>query len=272
MSPLFHFARSRRAGFRRPAAALLAGALMLAVGRPAQATGETAGAAAAQAGAFTPAQRAEIVAIVRDALKTDPSILGDAIVALRASAQQREAADTGAAVRANRVALSGQPGDAILGNPAGDVTVVEFYDPRCPYCRKELPDIEALLGSDHKVRVVEKLIPILGPNSLLDAQAIQAAGSQGKYAVLQRALMTDSGAPGPDRIRSVATAAGLDVDRLLRDMKSPDVNAVLQRNVALAHTLQLTGTPSFVIGDQAIPGAIELADLRQAVTAERAAR
>ena len=229
-------------------------------------------AAAAPGTSFTPAQRAEIVAVVREALKTDPSILSDAVLALRASAQQKEDADAGAAVRGNRASLSGQPGDAILGNPQGDVTMVEFYDPRCPYCRKVLPDLDALVDGDRKLRLVEKLIPILGPNSLLDAQAIQAAGAQNKYAALQRALMTDSAAPGLDRIKSVAAATGLDVARLLRDMKSPDVNGVLERNVALAHTLHITGTPSFIIGDQIVPGAMALADLRDAVRTERAAR
>jgi protein-disulfide isomerase len=220
---------------------------------------------------FSPAQRAEIVQIVRDALKTDPSILGDAIVALRASAEQKQEADANQAIRANKVALSGQSGDTILGNPNGDVTLVEFYDPRCPYCRKVLPDVDALLGGDHQIRLVEKLIPILGPNSMLDAQAIQAAALQGRYAALQRALMADSGPPGLDRIKAIAGHAGLDVPKLLRDMDSQAVADVLNRNLALAHTLHLTGTPTFVAGDQMIPGAADLGDLRQIVAAARKA-
>ena len=218
---------------------------------------------------FTPAQRLEIVAVLRNALRTDPTILGDAIAALRASEQQKQQAEATGALQANRQALSGQPGDAILGNPAGDVTMVEFYDPRCPYCRKVLPDLQALLDSDHRLRLVEKLIPILGPNSVLDAQAIQAASLQGRYLQMQRALMTDNSAPGPERIRSLAASAGLDVPRLLRDMGSPPVTAVLDRNVQLAQVLHLTGTPTFVVGEQEIPGAVDLPDLRQAVATER---
>ncbi len=224
------------------------------------------------AGGFTPEQRAAIVSIVREALKTDPSILEDAIVTLRATAQQRADADTKAAVEANRVALAGQPGDAIVGNPAGGFSMVEFYDPRCPYCRKVLPDLDALVAGDHGLRLVEKLIPILGPNSVLDAQAIQAAGLQGRYAAMQHALMTDSGAPGLDRVRKLAAGAGLDVARLLRDMKSPQVNDTLDRNVALAKSLGLTGTPTFIIGRQVIPGAVDLAELRQAVSTAQAQR
>ncbi|WP_239478708.1 DsbA family protein [Lichenicola cladoniae] len=246
---------------------MMAGLLATMLAGPAMADAVPAG-----TGGFSPAQRAEIVAVVRNALKTDPTILGDAIIALRASAQQKEDVDAGSAVRANGAALNGQPGDAILGNPSGDVTLVEFYDPRCPYCRKVLPDLDGLLAADRKVRLIEKLIPILGPNSVLDAQAIQAAMLQGKYKSMQQALMSDSGAPGPDRIKTLAASAGLDVPRLLRDMKSDKVNAVLEANTGLAHTLHLTGTPSFIIGDQVIPGAIDLADLRQAVAARRAAR
>ena len=257
----------------------IGGALLLALGLAASGNAALADPApvsrlgpAAESGSFSPAQRAEIVAIVRQALKTDPTILTDAITTLRATAQQKEDADAGAALQANRPALAGLPGDAILGNPGGNVTLVEFYDPRCPYCRKVLPTIDTLVGSDRQVRVVEKLIPILGPNSVIDAQAIQAATAQGKYKALQQALMGDSGAPGLDRVRTLAAAIGMDVPRLLRDMKSPEVGAVLDRNVQLARTLHLTGTPTFVVGDQMIPGAVELADLRQAVAAQRGSR
>lgn len=225
-----------------------------------------------QAAQFSPAQRAEIVAIVRDALKTDPSILGDAILALRASSEQKQQADSDAAIKANRAALSGQDGDAILGNPVGDVTLVEFYDPRCPYCRKVLPDLDALLASDHRIRLVEKLIPILGPNSVLDARAIQAAAIQGRYAAMQRALMTDNGPPGLDRVKTVASHAGLDVAQLVRDMNGADVTRILDRNVALAHTLHLTGTPTFVAGNEMIPGAAELSDLKAMIASARKER
>ena len=256
--------RPSRMSGRSVLTVILSAGLALAAAVPARAADPTGTAS------FTPEQRQVIVAIVRQALKDDPSILEDAVAAVRASAQQREAADTRAAVQAHRGELAGQPGDAVLGNPAGSVTVVEFYDPRCPYCRKVVPDLDALTAGDRSVRLVEKLIPILGPNSVLDAQAIQAAASQGRYVALQHALMTDSGAPGLDRIRTLGAGAGLDVPRLLRDMKSPAVNDVLQRNVALAKTIGLTGTPTFIIGRETIPGAVDLADLRQAVQAARA--
>ena len=219
----------------------------------------------AHADGFTPSQREEIIAIVRQALKTDPSILSDAILSLRAQAEKSQAADSGEAVRRNQAALSGVPGDYIAGNPRGDITLVAFYDPRCPYCRKALPDLDALVAGDRRIRLVEKLIPILGPASLLQSRAIAAAGLQDRYAELQHALMRDPGQPGPDQIRAVASQQGLNLARLDRDMADPALEARLQAAVALARQLGITGTPSFVIGGKVIEGDVGLDGLRQAV-------
>ena len=117
--------------------------------------------------AFTAAQRAEIVAIVRDALKTDPSILRDAVMALQNDEQASKQAATQAALARLGPALVHTKGDPVGGNPDGDVTVVEFYDLRCPYCRRMLPIMADLLKRDPKIRVVYKDIPILGAPSTL---------------------------------------------------------------------------------------------------------
>ena len=226
-------------------------------------------AAPARADSFTPAQRQEIIGIIRQALKTDPSILSDAILSLRAQAEKTQANDSAVAVQANQAKLSGTPGDYIAGNPRGDVTMVEFYDPRCPYCRKVLPDLDALVSGDRKLRLVEKLIPILGPNSMLEAKAIAAAGRQNQYGPFQHALMGDPGKPGMDQIRTLARQQGLDVARLERDMADPALEARLHADVSLAQTLGISGTPSFVIGGKVIPGAVGLDDLRQAVAQAR---
>nr|WP_321985661.1 DsbA family protein [uncultured Lichenicoccus sp.] len=216
---------------------------------------------------FTPAQRREIVAIVREALKSDPSILSDAIQSLRAEADRSQAVDARAALARNRAALAATDADLVVGS-AG-VTLVEFYDPRCPYCRKVLPDLDRLAASDGKVRIVEKLIPILGPASTLEAKAIVAAGRQDRASALQHVLMTDAGQPDSNRLRSLAVQAGLNADRLEQDMADPKIATDLNRNIALAQALGITGTPSFVVADRIIPGALDLADLRQAITAAR---
>ena len=223
----------------------------------------------AHADSFTPSQRREIVAIVRQALKADPSILRDAILSLRAQEEHAQATDSARAVQSHRAALDGAPGDFIAGNPNGDVTLVEFYDPRCPYCRKALPVLDALLATDPKLRVVEKLIPILGPDSVLEAQAISAANLQGGYAALQHALMADPGQPDATEIAAIASKAGIDAKQLSRDMASPTLDDRLHANIALAQSLGITGTPSFVVGGKIIPGAVSLDDLRQAISAAR---
>ena len=217
---------------------------------------------------FTPSQRQEIIAIVRDALKSDPSILSDAIVSLRAQADHAQAVDARAALERDRAALAPAAGDMVIGR--GSVTLTEFYDPRCPYCRKVLPDLDQLGASDSRLRLVEKLIPILGPGSVLEAKAIAAAGRQHLASALQHALMNDSAAPDETRVIDLARQAGLDTGRLQRDMADPAILAGLQKNIALAQDLGITGTPSFVVGDRIIPGAVDLTTLRQAVAAARA--
>lgn len=220
---------------------------------------------------FTPAQRAAIVAIMRDALVHDPSILRDAVNALHDSEAARQQAEAQNAISAAGPALIHGAGDPIAGNPQGDVTVVEFYDLRCPYCRRMIPVIDALLKHDPNVRLVYKDIPILGPGSILGARAVLAAQRQGGYARLQSALMHGGSQITEASIEDAAHAVGLDWTRLKRDMKDPAIEARLQNNLELARQLGVDGTPAFVIGHQLVPGAMELADLEGAVKAARGA-
>ncbi|KXV72669.1 hypothetical protein AD952_03195 [Acetobacter cerevisiae] len=224
-------------------------------------------------GSFSPAQRTEIVEIVRNALKTDPTILSDAISSLQAQASARKASSALETVRRNKAQYGESTTDVVLGNKNGKLEVVEFYDPRCQYCRKVLGDVDHLIGSEPDLRLVEKIIPVLGPNSVIDAEAIMAAGLQGKYIPFQKALMTDSSAPSLDRIRRLAQNVGLDADRLLKDMKSPAVTTALSKNLELAKAIDLEGTPTFIIGDrEIIPGAASENDLKAALDRLRKAR
>jgi protein-disulfide isomerase len=222
-------------------------------------------AALAADSSFTPAQRAEIVRIVRDAMKSDPSILRDAIKSLQTEEDAQASADAQAAIFQNRAALYARAGDAEAGNPHGDVTVVEFYDPRCPYCRKMLPGIEALLQKDHGIRLVYKDIPVLGPASTEEAHAILAAGAQGGYLKMQQALMANPAQPSDDMIHDTARSLGLDPVRLAADMKSDAVAKRIAGNMDLSHALHVSGTPTFVVGDQIIPGMVDASQLEEAV-------
>jgi protein-disulfide isomerase len=219
--------------------------------------------------AFTPAQRAEIVSILRQALKSDPSILRDAVAALQADEAARRARNATATIERLGPALTATPGDPVAGNPHGDVTLVEFYDLRCPYCRRMLPVLDALIRSDPKLRVVYKDIPILGASSVLGAKAVLAAQRQGGYLRLHNALMQGGTQITETSLQAAAQAAGLDWARLQRDMADPAIEARINANLDLAHELDVDGTPVFVIGKQLLPGAAELADLQDAVKAAR---
>ena len=216
---------------------------------------------------FTPEQRADIVQIVRQALRDDPSILRDALSSLQADETARQTADQAGAIAAQHAALVADAADPMVGNQAGAVTVVEFFDPRCPYCRQMLPVLGALLQSDPQVRLVLKDIPILGPASVLESRALLAAQRQGGYAKLQLALMQSSTPQTAATIRAEAEREGLDGARLERDMADPAIQARLDQNVQLAATLHIEGTPALIIGNHMIPGAVELAELQRAVAA-----
>ena len=224
---------------------------------------------AAHAAALTPEQRAEVVQTVRQALHDDPSILRDALAAMQADDTQRQDTAAATAIAAQRAALVADPADVVAGNPAGNVTVVEFYDPRCPYCRQMLPIMAALLQADPQVRLVFKDIPILGPASVLDSRALLAAQRQGAYLPMQGAIMHDPATPTPASLRATAERLGLDGARFAQDMADPAIQARLEKNLHLAAALHVEGTPALVVGDRMIPGAIELADLQAAVNAAR---
>ena len=206
---------------------------------------------------------------MREALRTDPSILRDAVLAMQADDGARQEAASRAAIAGSRAALTATAGDPVAGNPAGDVTVVEFYDTRCPYCRRILPTLASLLQQDRGIRLIYKDLPILGPNSMMEARALLAAQRQGGYARLQSVLMQDSGEATPDTVRAAAAKAGLDGARLVQDMQDPAILQRLEANIALARKLGVEGTPALVIGNTVVPGAVELAELQRAVAAAR---
>lgn len=218
---------------------------------------------------FTAVQRAEIVQVMRDAMKADPSILRDAIETLQSADEQDAQAEMKAAVAQHRQALVANPGDPVAGNPAGDVTVVEFYDPRCPYCKRMLPAIDAILAKDHGVRLVFKDIPVLGPPSMIAARAILAAGNQGAYLTMQSALMRSPAQPTEDLVRQMAIGLHLDAARLQGDMNSPAIIGKIQANMTLAKALKVQGTPVFIVGDTVIPGAIDQPQLEAAIAQDR---
>ena len=213
---------------------------------------------------FSPTQRAEIVRIVRDALLRDPTILHDAL-------QSMKDADMRNAIEAHRAALV-TPADPVAGNVNGTVTVVEFYDTRCPYCREIEPTMAQLLAHDHSVRLVYKDLPVLGPASVLAAHALLAAQQQNGYDKLRAALMHAPPEYTKEEVLAIARKVGLDADRLAHDMEDPAIATRLDANLALASALGIDGTPALVVGDVLVPGAIELSELEKDIATARAAQ
>jgi protein-disulfide isomerase len=220
-------------------------------------------------GSFTPAQRQEIVDIIREALRTDPSLLRDAISALQEAEEREKATMAQGAIGELGQALTRNPADPVAGNPKGDVTLVEFYDARCPYCRRMLPVLADLVRRDPNVRIVYKDFPILGPASTLAARALLAAQKQDGYFKLHNVLMTGASPTDMESIRAAAGRAGLDWEKLQRDMGDPEVQARLTANLAMGRRLGIQGTPAYVVGNQILPGAVGVAELMAAVSAAR---
>jgi protein-disulfide isomerase len=223
----------------------------------------------AMAQSFNEAQREEIIGILREALRRDPSILRDAFAAIQAAEERERAEAQRAGLAQHRAALFATAGDPIRGNPRGDVSIVEFFDVRCSFCKRLHDDMEELVRRDRGVRVVLKDIPILGPQSVVAARALLAAQRQGKYAELHDALMRNRGEPTDAAIRAEAQRAGLDVPRLLREMDDPAIQRRLEANLALMRALQIDGTPAIVVGETLITGALPLAQLERLVAEER---
>ena len=221
--------------------------------------------------AFTPDERQEIVGIVRDIVRTDPGILRDALRALDADDARQQAAAT-----TNALAIIGprliDPQDPTAGNPLGDVTIVNFYDTRCPYCRQMMPIEADLLRQDPDLRLVNKDLPVLGATSQLEARALLAAQRQGGYFKLQGVIMRQAAPSTRDTLRADADRLGLDGGRLLRDIDDPAIKARLAATIAMADQLNIQGTPALVVGDRLLSGAQTLAELQSAVAAVRAAR
>lgn len=218
---------------------------------------------------FTPQQQQEIERIVRDYLKTHPEVIIEAAKALEAKDQEAQQQRAKAAIDANRDKLVNDPDSPAMGNPKGDVTVVEFFDYQCPYCKKMTAPLNDAMAKDGKLRVVFKEWPVLGPESLIAAKASLASQKQGKYKEFHHALMDTKGRLSESMIMSIAEKSGLDVKRLKKDMDAPDVQEELKQNQALAAALQLEGTPAFVIGSQMAPGAINADTLQAMIDAAR---
>ena len=207
--------------------------------------------------------------IIRDYLLERPEVLEEAMTALRARRQEEKQARTRAAIADNRADLLSHDLSPVSGNPDGDVTLVEFFDYACGYCKRSLSVMMNLLNSDPQLRVVWKELPVLGPVSRTAARASMAAARQGGYLAFHEALMGIRDGLSEESLLAAAERVGLDVDRLQRDMSDPAIEAYLEETNQLARNLGIEGTPAFVIGDTLVPGAVGEARLKQLIAQAR---
>ncbi len=221
-------------------------------------------------GGFAPDQVQGIEQIVRDYLIQHPEVLIQSLTAYQEDQRVAQEQRRQQAVIDSRAALTQDPDAPVIGKPGADVTIVEFFDYRCQYCRRVVKSLRQLMEEDDKIRLVMKEFPILGPQSIQAARAALASVRQGKYVEFHFALMTEPGDMSDPHIRQIARTVGLDVERLQKDMQSPDIDAMIRRNHELARALDINGTPAFVIGNALVPGAVDLPTLKRLVAQARA--
>ena len=228
----------------------------------------------ARAQSFTPDQRGEIERIVKEYLLSHPELLQDVMAELE---KRQAAADTEkhqSAIKEYSDAIFASPRQVTLGNAQGDVTVVEFFDYNCGYCKRALSDMMELLKTDGKLRFVLKEFPVLGDGSVQAAQVAAAARMQDKsggkkYLEFHQKLLGGRGEADKARALAVAKETGFDVARIEKDMTSEEVKAQIEESFKLAEALGLNGTPSYVVGREVLVGAVGLNTLKEKVNTAR---
>ena len=214
----------------------------------------------------------EIEKIVREYLMREPQVIYEAIQELQKRQQAEEATRQQATIAEQGDQIFRHADDPIAGNEAGDVTLVEFFDYRCGYCRNMTPGLQQLIDADPKLRFVFKELPVLGPDSVTAAKASLAASklNPAKYMDYHLALMQAKDI-GLDSVLKIAGEQGYDAGALRTEMDAAWIQERLDANQALAQSLGINGTPSFVIGKTLIPGAVDVARLEELIADQRKA-
>lgn len=206
---------------------------------------------------------------VRNYLISNPEVFTEAAQILRKRSDRQRVTQRKRSLAALKRVLRAPRGLPVLGNAKGDVTVVEFFDYRCPYCKRSLDVLRRLVSDDPNLRLVFKEFPILGPESVYASRMAIASRAQGKYLELHNALMSHRGQFDRKSLFDIARGVGLDIDRLGADMRKPWVGAMIKEARFLADRLAITGTPALIIGDEVVPGYADLVTLKTLVLEAR---
>ncbi len=224
----------------------------------------------AAADEFTPAQKKELGEFVKDYLVNNPDVLRQAIDSLDKHDKQAAEAERQKIVSDNADQLFSSKYQATVGNPKGTATLVEFFDYNCHFCKGALPDIARLMKDDPNLKLVLKDFPVLGPDSVEAAKVATAARNQlpgDRIWQFHYTLLNMHGPIGKAQALEVAREMGLDMDRLAKDMEAPDVSNGLHEVMAMADALQINGTPSFVVGQEVVVGAVGYDQLKEKIDA-----
>ncbi|HXF53598.1 MAG TPA: DsbA family protein [Hyphomicrobiaceae bacterium] len=231
-------------------------------GRPAGPTAEVL--KSAEAAGLTPAQVEAVRNIVKDYLMNNPDILIEVSRELEARQQLKMADEHKRVIAERKAKIFSSPTDFVLGNPKGDITVVEFFDYNCGWCKRAVDDVQKLAQADPNVRIVMKEFPIFGEHSTYAAKAAMASIRQGKYWDFHLALMREKQVT-KENVMTVAARVGLDVNRLKADMEDPKLDAAIKETHDIAQALAIEGTPGFIVDAKVSVGYLPVEGLRQLV-------
>jgi len=219
-----------------------------------------------------PALQQTIDTAIEQYIRAHPEVIEQSLQALEVKRQEEEKQRANAAIATRQNDLLHDPSSPVSGNPKGDVTVVEFFDYRCGYCKRVAGAVTQLQKEDTRVRIVYKDLPILGEASELAAKAALASRAQGKHQAFHEALLASKGDMTKDNILAIAGEVGLNAKRLEADMANPEWNRIIERNRALAKDLGISGTPGFIVGTELVPGALDLKGLKELVARSHATK
>jgi len=246
--------------FRIVATALLVAATMLS-------------APLASAQTFSDDQRQQIEGIIKDYLVKHPEVMQEVMTAVEKHQQEADAEKQRATIRDNNATLFNSPHQVVLGNPKGNVTMVEFFDYNCAFCKRAMTDMMTLLKADPDLKFVLKEFPVLGEGSVEAAHVAVAARMQDasgeKYIEFHQKLLGGRGEANQARALAVAKEVGFDMARLQKDMASDEAKQTIDENLKLADALGVSGTPSYVVGTQLVVGAVGLDALKDKINDAR---
>ena len=222
---------------------------------------------------FSADQTHEIENIVKNYLVQHPEILQEAMDALDKHQKEADAEKARVTIKDNKATIFDSTHQVVLGNPEGNVTMVEFFDYNCAYCKRALPDMMSLLKTDPDLKFVLKEFPVLGPGSVEAAHVAVAARMQDptgkKYIEFHQKLLGGRGPADKARALAVAKEVGFDMARIEKDMNSDEVKDTIDEGMKLGDELGVSGTPSYVVGDQVVVGAVGLDELREKIKDQR---